>query len=117
MAETNDYGCNAAAGSCWHCITRLHYTTLLSLCHCSAGLKKEGALTAFIEASASLMRRAAAHSSVTASCAVDTVLPPGVFMTITPAFVHSFTSMLSMPTPARPTTFRFGACFSNAAVT
>ena len=51
-----------------------------------------------------------------ASCAVDTVFPPGGFMTNTPFRVASATSMLSMPTPARPMTFRFVAFARSAGV-
>ena len=45
----------------------------------------------------------------TASSAVDTVLPPGEFMTRTPRRVAAARSTLSTPTPARPMTFRFFA--------
>ena len=38
------------------------------------------------------------------SSAVETVLPPGVFITTTPRCVAASTSTLSTPTPARPTT-------------
>ena len=51
-----------------------------------------------------------------ASCAVETVLPPGVFMTSTPLRVASATSMLSIPTPARPITFMFVALAKSAGV-
>lgn len=51
-----------------------------------------------------------------ASCAVDTVLPPGVFITSTPLRVASATSMLSIPTPALPITFMFVAFASRSGV-
>lgn len=51
-----------------------------------------------------------------ANCAVETVLPPGVFMTSTPLRVASATSMLSIPTPARPITFMFVALAKSAGV-
>src|SRR5436190_18592001 len=43
------------------------------------------------------------------SSAVETVLPPGVFITTTPCCVAASTSTLSTPTPARPTTRNCGA--------
>lgn len=51
-----------------------------------------------------------------ASWAVETVLPPGVFMTSTPFRVASATSMLSIPTPARPITFMLVAFAKSAGV-
>lgn len=51
-----------------------------------------------------------------ASWAVETVFPPGVFMTSTPLRVASATSMLSMPTPARPITFILVAFAKSAGV-
>lgn len=56
---------------------------------------------------------AAAHNREMASWAVDTVFPPGVFITRIPRLVASLTSMLSMPTPARPITFMFVALDSS----
>ena len=53
--------------------------------------------------------RARLQRSDTASCAVLTVLPPGVFITITPYLVASATLMLSTPTPALPMTRLRGA--------
>ena len=41
--------------------------------------------------------------------AVEIVFPPGVFITTMPRSVAASTSTLSTPTPALPTTFRFGA--------
>jgi hypothetical protein len=40
---------------------------------------------------------------------VEIVLPPGVFITTTPCCVAASTSILSTPTPARPTT---RSCFA-----
>lgn len=57
---------------------------------------------------------AAAHMREMASWAVDTVLPPGVFITSTPLRVASATSMLSMPTPARPINFKLVALASSS---
>ena len=42
-----------------------------------------------------------------ACSAVEIVLPPGVFITMTPRLVAASMSMLSTPTPARPMTLRF----------
>ena len=50
--------------------------------------------------------RARANSMAIVCSAAVLVLPSGVFMTTTPAFVALATSMLSTPMPARPTTFR-----------
>ena len=49
--------------------------------------------------------------------ATETALPPGVFMTMTPAAVAAFRSTLSTPTPARPMTRRRGAFSSTSFVT
>ncbi len=46
-----------------------------------------------------------------------TALPPGVLITRTPRLVASGKSILSTPTPARPTARSFGALSSNSAVT
>ena len=54
---------------------------------------------------------------VNVSSAVATVLPDGVFMTITPRSVAASTSTLSTPTPARPTTLRRCAAAITSAVT
>ena len=48
--------------------------------------------------------RARFSSMVKVSSAVVIVLPAGVFITTTPRCVAASTSMLSTPTPARPTT-------------
>ena len=45
------------------------------------------------------------------------VLPPGVFMTITPRRVAASTSTLSTPTPARPTTRKRAPACKIGAVT
>ena len=50
------------------------------------------------------------------SSAVATVLPDGVFMTMTPRSVAASTSTLSTPTPARPTTLSNGAAAITSAV-
>ena len=47
--------------------------------------------------------------SATASSAVETVLPPGEFITRTPRRVAASRSTLSIPTPARPITRRLFA--------
>ena len=60
--------------------------------------------------------RARASSSARASSAVETRLPPGEFMTITPRRVAASRSTLSTPTPGRPITFRFLAASSTSAV-
>jgi hypothetical protein len=49
---------------------------------------------------------------VKVSSAVAMVLPEGVFITTTPRSVAASTSMLSTPTPARPTTLSRGAAAS-----
>ena len=46
---------------------------------------------------------------VKVNSAVAMVLPPGVFITITPFSVAACTSMLSTPTPALPTALSFEA--------
>src|ERR1700736_6597590 len=62
------------------------------------------------------MLRAIETSSEKACSAVDTVLPPGVFITMTPRRVAASTSTLSTPTPARPTTFNCFAASTTFAV-
>ncbi len=52
-----------------------------------------------------------------ACSAVVMALPYGVFITTTPRAVADFTSTLSTPMPARPTTFRLVAASSNSFVT
>ncbi len=52
-----------------------------------------------------------------ACSAVVIVLPCGVFITTTPRAVADFTSILSTPIPARPTTFRLLAAASSSRVT
>ena len=51
-----------------------------------------------------------------ASSAVETRLPPGEFMTMTPRRVAAARSTLSTPTPGRPMTFRLFAASSTSAV-
>ena len=58
------------------------------------------------------------HSINPSVCsATDTALPPGVFITSTPAAVAAGRSTLSTPTPARPITFSLGAFASTSAFT
>ncbi len=64
---------------------------------------------AFIEAAACGTGRAPQRMWVKVSSAVAMVLPEGVFITTTPRSVAASTSMLSTPTPARPTTWSLGA--------
>src|SRR5579883_1956146 len=61
--------------------------------------------------------RARASISANVCSATLTELPPGVLITRMPRFVASSRSMLSTPTPARPTTRSFGAFASSSAVT
>ena len=63
------------------------------------------------------MCRASADIIAKVCSAVDSELPPGVFMTMAPQRVAASTSMLSKPVPARPMTFSFGAAASTWAVT
>ena len=63
-------------------------------------------LPALVEADASGICRASANIMAIACSAVVMVLPCGVFITTTPRAVADFTSTLSTPMPARPTTFR-----------
>ena len=69
------------------------------------------------EAEAAGTLRANANISAKACSATLTALPPGVFSTSTPRRVAASRSMLSTPTPARPTTFSLGAASSSSAVT
>ena len=66
----------------------------------------------FTEALALGMERASDSISATVCSATETALPPGVFITSTPAAVAEGRSTLSTPTPARPITRRFGAAAS-----
>ncbi len=68
----------------------------------------------FTEALALGMERASDSISATVCSATETALPPGVFITSTPAAVAEGRSTLSTPTPARPITRRFGAAASTA---
>src|SRR5437016_5858672 len=61
--------------------------------------------------------RTSASNSANVCSATLTELPPGVLITRTPRFVASSKSMLSTPTPARPTARNFLAWSSNSAVT
>ena len=70
-----------------------------------------------IDRSATVTLRATASNSAMVSSAAEIVLPPGAFITATPRSEAAATSMLSTPTPARPTTLRPGAPFSNEAST
>ena len=67
--------------------------------------------------SASTTRRMTARASVIACSAAATMFPSGAFTTYTPRAVAAGTSMLSTPTPARPTTARRGAASRTFAVT
>ena len=60
------------------------------------------------------MLRANEKSIAIACSAVVVVEPPGEFITRTPRSVAASMSTLSTPTPARPTTFRRGACEINS---
>ncbi len=61
--------------------------------------------------------RTSASSNAKVCSATLTELPPGVLMTRTPRFVASSRSILSTPTPARPTARNFLAWSSSSAVT
>ena len=63
----------------------------------------------FIEASAAGMFRARESRSGQRQLAVETRLPPGEFMTMTPRRVAAARSTLSTPTPGRPITLRLFA--------
>ena len=57
------------------------------------------------------------NSNAKVCSATLTAFPPGVLITNTPRFVAASKSMLSTPTPARPTARSLGALASNSAVT
>jgi hypothetical protein len=61
--------------------------------------------------------RASERINAIVCSATDTALPPGVFITRTPAAVAAAVSTLSTPTPARPMTFSYGACARTSLVT
>ena len=61
--------------------------------------------------------RASDSSSAKVCSATLTAFPPGVLITSTPRLVAASKSMLSTPTPARPTARSFGALASKSAVT
>jgi hypothetical protein len=61
--------------------------------------------------------RASASISPMVSSATATAFAPGVFITTMPRRVAASASMLSTPTPARPTTRSFGACSISASST
>src|ERR1039457_4620162 len=65
-----------------------------------------------VDALARGMERASDNVSARVCSATETALPPGVFITRTPAAVAAGSSMLSTPTPARPITRSFGAAES-----
>ena len=66
-------------------------------------------LPARVEALACGMWRAIASMSARVCSATEMALPPGVFITRTPAAVAASRSTLSTPTPARPMTRSLGA--------
>ena len=68
-------------------------------------------------ASVEAMLRAVAHMRVKACSAVEMVLPVGVFITMTPWALAASRSMLSTPTPARPTALSLVAAAKTSAVT
>ena len=70
----------------------------------------------FIERSARATGRAPQRMCVNVNSAVALVFPPGVFITMIPRSVAASMSMLSTPTPARPTTFSFGAAAMTSSV-
>src|ERR1035437_6712544 len=74
-------------------------------------------LPARVEALACGIRRAIASMSASVCSATETALPPGVFITSTPASVAASRSTLSTPTPARPMTRSLGAFSSTEAFT
>ncbi len=67
-------------------------------------------------ACAGIMRRTRFSIIASVSSATATVLPPGEFTTMTPRSVAAPTSMLSTPTPARPTICSLGAASITARV-
>jgi hypothetical protein len=62
------------------------------------------------------MRRTSASIMPTVCSAADTTLPTGALTTTTPRREQASTSMLSTPTPARPTMRSRGARSSSSAV-
>src|SRR5260370_13585885 len=74
-------------------------------------------LPALVDWLANGMERANESINASVCSATETALPPGVFMTRTPAAVAAGRSTLSTPTPARPMTRSFGALESRAALT
>ncbi len=70
-----------------------------------------------VELAACGMERAIAIISPSVCSATETALPPGVFITRTPAAVAASTSIFSDPVPAFPITFRCGAAANNSAST
>ena len=70
----------------------------------------------FMAASACGMLRATAKSSPRVSSAVETMFPPGEFMTTMPRRVAASRSTLSTPTPGRPITLSFFAASRTSAV-
>ena len=65
-----------------------------------------------VDCVASGIRRAMASISARVCSATEMALPPGVFITRTPAAVAASRSTLSTPTPARPITRSLGALSS-----
>ena len=74
-------------------------------------------LPACVDASASGSWRASANISATACSAVVIEFPNGVFITTTPLAEAAGMSTLSIPIPARPTTFRLVAASRMSRVT
>ena len=72
---------------------------------------------ACVDSEASGIWRATANIIAIACSAVVIILPKGVFITMTPCFDAASLSTLSVPMPARPTTFRLVACFKIVGVT
>ena len=74
-------------------------------------------LPASVETVAAGIMRARPSMRAKVCSATETALPPGVFITSTPAAVAAARSTLSTPTPARPITRSFGALASVSAFT
>ena len=72
---------------------------------------------AWVERSAAGSWRASAKIRPKVCSAVVIALPKGVFITTTPRLVAAGTSMLSTPTPARPTTLSSVPALITSAVT
>ena len=70
-----------------------------------------------VDALACGMWRAIASIRASVCSATEIALPPGVFITSTPAAVAASRSTLSTPTPARPITRSFGAFSSTSGFT